>query len=124
MVKKEIILIGDKVLIEPLADNKKTDGGLYLPQGVKEKEKVQYGKIVRIGPGYPIIDPSMMNQEPWAESKSQQYFPLQACIGDECIYLRDQGFEVVYEKKKYYVIPHAAILILIRDNTKIGGVSL
>ena len=39
-MNEELMLVGDKVLIEPDNTNNKTDGGLFLPQGVKEKEKV------------------------------------------------------------------------------------
>lgn len=114
---KEIILVGDKVLIEPDDEESRTDSGLYLPQGVKEKEKVQTGKIVKTGPGYPVPDPSVLDQEPWVSSKSKdKYFPLQAKEGDYCIFLRDQGVEIQYNKKKYIVSPHAAILVLIRKN--------
>ncbi|MBN2120432.1 MAG: co-chaperone GroES [Candidatus Omnitrophica bacterium] len=114
---KELILVGDKVLIEPQEDSDRTDAGLYLPQGVKEKEKVQAGRIVKVGPGYPVPDPSTLDQEPWLSSKNKdKYFPLQAQEGDYCIFLRDQGVEIQVEKKKYIVAPHSAILVLRRKN--------
>ncbi|MFH1768659.1 MAG: co-chaperone GroES family protein, partial [Candidatus Omnitrophota bacterium] len=56
-MKKDLILVGDKVLIEPDEGQDRTDTGLYLPQGVKEKEKINTGKIVKTGPGYPVPDP-------------------------------------------------------------------
>ncbi|MBN2483761.1 MAG: co-chaperone GroES [Candidatus Omnitrophica bacterium] len=115
-MEKEIILVGDKVLIEPGQGDSVTDYGLYLPQTVKDKEKVQSGKIVRSGPGYPIFDPSSFEDEPWAVSRQRtKYFPLQVKTGDFCLFLRDSGVEVEFEKKKYYVIPHSAILLLIRS---------
>ena len=121
---KEIILIADKVLVEPEDANGKTEGGLYLPMGVKEKEKVMFGRIVKTGPGYPVFDPSSLDKEPWIEEGKDKYFPLQAKIGDYCIILRDMAYEIQYERKKYFVAPHSAILMLIRDNKKLGGVSL
>jgi len=115
-VKKEIILVGDKVLIEPDEREDKTDTGLYLPQGVKEREKVNFGKIIKIGPGYPVVDPSAFEQEPWAHKLPQdRYFPLQAREGDYCMFLRDQGIEIEFESKKYIVASHTAILILLRS---------
>lgn len=105
-------------MIEPDDRHEKTDTGLYLPQGVKEREKVHLGKIVKIGPGYPVFDPSSLEQEPWAARKTaDKYVPLQAKEGDYCMFLRDQGFEIEYEKKKYVVVPHTAILILLRDDS-------
>ena len=81
-VKKCLMPVGDKVLIEPQGDDGKTDTGLYLPQGVKEKDRAQLGRIVKAGPGYPVPDPSALNHEPWSKSSKDKYFPLQAKEGD------------------------------------------
>lgn len=114
-IGKQLILIGDKVLVEPTSEEDKTDAGLYLPQGIKEKEKVQAGRIIKIGPGYPVADPSSLEQEPWVRSSKNKHFPLQAEEGDYCIFLRQQGILIRYEKKDYMVVPHSAILLLIRE---------
>lgn len=117
-MKKELIVVGDKVLIEPDEGEDRTDSGLYLPQGVKEKEKVQSGRIVKTGPGYPVPDPSLLDQEPWLKASKDKYFPLQAKEGDYCIFLRDQGIEIKFEKKRLIVVPHSAILVLTRQNLR------
>ncbi|MDD5584212.1 MAG: co-chaperone GroES family protein [Candidatus Omnitrophica bacterium] len=114
-MKKELILIGDKVLVAPDEGEGRTDAGLYLPQNVREKEKIQTGKVIKTGPGYPVPDPTALEQEPWAKTAPDKYFPLQAQKGDYCIFLRDQGIEIEFEKIHYIVIPHSAILALIRD---------
>lgn len=107
-------------MIEPDGDEECTDSGLYLPQGVKEKEKVHRGRIVKIGPGYPIPDPTALEIEPWQTPKfEKKYFPLQAKEGDYCIFLRNAGIEIEFKKKKYVVVPHSAILVLLRDKEKI-----
>lgn len=114
--KKELIVIGDRVLIDPDEGVDKTGGGLYLPQGVYEKEKVQAGTIIKTGPGYPIPDPSATDSEPWQRQKSDtKYFPLQVKEGDACIFLRSSGIEIEFEGKKYIVVPHSAILIVLRN---------
>ena len=115
-MKKELILVGDRVLIEPDAGNERTNAGLYLPQGVKEKEKINTGRVIKTGPGYPIPDPSILDQEPWLKASKDKYFPLQAREGDYCIFLRDQGIEIEFDNKHYIVIPHSAILVLLRDD--------
>lgn len=38
---KKLIVVGDRVLIKPKKEAEKTDSGLFLPPGVKEKEKIQ-----------------------------------------------------------------------------------
>lgn len=113
---KELIIVGDRVLIEPDTGEDKTETGLYLPQGVKEKEKIQSGTIVKIGPGYPVADPQSLEIEPWQTTKSEnKYFPLQAKEGDYCIFLRNAGIEIEFQQKKYIVLPHSAILVLFRN---------
>lgn len=118
-MKKDLVLVGDKVLIEPRDGDDKTGAGLYLPQGIKDKDKAQAGLIVKTGPGYPVPDPSMLDQEPWARKSKDKYFPLQAREGDYCIFMRDHGVEIEVDNKKYIVVPHSAILLLIREDSHI-----
>ncbi|MCX7661741.1 MAG: co-chaperone GroES family protein, partial [Candidatus Omnitrophica bacterium] len=53
-MSKELILVGDKVLILPDENQERTSSGLYLPQGVREKEEIHTGRVIKTGPGYPI----------------------------------------------------------------------
>lgn len=113
---KELIVVGDRVLIQPDASKSKTHHGLYLPQGVEEKDKVQSGFVVKSGPGYPLPDPTS-KEEPWSKSQSEiKYMALQAEAGDYVIFLRKSGIEIEYERKKYIIVPHHAILLIIREN--------
>lgn len=115
-MEKELILVGDKVLILPADEEDRTDTGLYLPQGIKEREKVQAGTVVKTGPGYPIPNPENLESEPWkSPAMESKYLPLQAREGDYCIFLRNAGIGVDYEGKKYIVVPHSAILVLLRN---------
>lgn len=119
-MRKELIVVGDRVLIEPDEGEERTDAGLYLPQGVREKEKIHSGTVVKTGPGYPIPDPTALEIEPWQTPKfDSRYFPLQAKPGDYCIFLRNAGVEIEFEQKKYIVVPHSAILVLLRNEDKI-----
>lgn len=114
-MSKELIPVGDKVVIEPDTNEGRTDAGLYLPQGVREKERIQSGRIIKVGPGYPVPDPATLEQEPWARNNKDKYFPLQARVGDYCIFLRDQAVEIELENKKYMVVSQSAILVLARE---------
>ena len=117
--KKKVILVGDRVLIEPDRDQEKTPHGLYLPPGVKEKEKVQAGYIVKIGPGYPVVNPSFMDQEPWSTTPKDpvKYIPLQAEEGDYALFLRDNAIEIEFEGKQYLIIQQSHLLMIIRPDT-------
>jgi chaperonin GroES len=114
---REVILIADKVLIKEEEESSKTPSGLYLPQGVAEKEKVAQGYVVNTGPGYPTSEPAG-DGEPWTRTPSSsgiRYVPLQAEKGDFAIFLRREAVEVEIDGNKYMIVPHAAILLLIRD---------
>jgi co-chaperonin GroES (HSP10) len=112
--EKNLIIVGDRVLIQPDEGMGKTSSGLYLPATVKEKEKVSGGYVVKTGPGYPVHDPTA-SEEPWAvDRKKVNYVPLQATAGDYAIFLREAAVEIEFEEKKYLIAPHSAILALVR----------
>lgn len=112
---QKLIVVGDRVLIKPKAEEEKTNSGIYLPPGVQEKEKVQSGYIVKTGPGYPIPLP-MEEDEAWkSEDEKVKYVPLQAKEGDLAIFLQKGAFEVRYKGEKYFIVPQSSILMLERE---------
>jgi chaperonin GroES len=115
---KKLIVIGDRVLVELDESKERTATGLYLPPTVKEKEKVHGGYIVKVGPGYPVSDPHTIVEEPWSTKKREElkYIPLQAMEGDYAIFLKDAAVEIEFEGKKYLIVPHSAILALVRTD--------
>jgi chaperonin GroES len=122
-IKKELIVVGDRVLLESADDAGKTDSGLYLPQGVHEREQVQAGIVVKVGPGYPLPSPNSVKDEPWEPQRNaegQQYMPLQARIGDRAIFLRKAGIEIEFDGKKYTLVPQSAILVLERNRVSVS----
>jgi len=114
--KRNLIVVGDRVLIDPDERMNKTTSGLYLPATVKEKEKVMGGHIVKTGPGYPVHDPNVIVEEPWSSQKKleMKYVPLQAAEGDYALFLKDAAVEIEFEGKKYLIVPHSAIVALVR----------
>ena len=112
---KKLIVVGDRVLIRPKKSSDKTQSGLYLPPGVKEKEKVQSGYVIKTGPGYPIPLPAE-EDEPWKDKTDEiKYIPLQAKEGDLAIFVQNGAVEVNYENEKLFIVPQASILLLERD---------
>ena len=115
--QKQLIVVGDRVLILPDEAKARTDFGLYLPQGVEEKEKIHGGFVVKVGPGYPLPDPGTDSDEPWSRNSMEpKYLPLQVEEGDYVIFLRKSALEVEYDGKKYLIMPQSAILLIIRDD--------
>ncbi|MCP4457613.1 MAG: co-chaperone GroES [Cytophagales bacterium] len=112
---KKLIIVGDRVLIRPKKDSEKTDSGIFLPPGVREKEKIQSGYIVKAGPGYPIPMPTE-EDEAWKSDEEQiKYVPLQAKEADLAIFLQKSAFEVIYEGEKFLIVPQSSILMLERE---------
>ncbi len=111
---KQLIVIGDRVLIRPAKPDERTESGLYLPPGVQDKEKVLQGYVIKTGPGYAI--PMPVEDEPWKNEEDKvKYIPLQAHEGDLAIFLVSGATEVVYSGEKYFIVPQGAILMLERE---------
>ncbi len=111
--KKNLIAVGDRVLIDPDERTDRTTSGLYLPPTVREKEKVIGGYVVKTGPGYAVHDPG--SGESWSpDRKELKYIPLQASEGDYAIFLKESAIEIEFDGKKYLIAPHSAILALVR----------
>ncbi len=112
---KKLIVVGDRVLIRPAKSSDKTESGLYLPPGVQEKEKIQSGYVIKVGPGYPLPMP-VDEDDMWKGKEDQiKYLPLQAQEGDLAIFLQKGAIEVIYESEKYFIVPQASILMLERE---------
>ena len=112
---KKLIVVGDRVLIKPTKQSDKTSSGLYLPPGVQEKEKIQSGYMIKVGPGYPLPLPAD-EDDVWKGKEEQvKYLPLQAQEGDLAIFLQKGAIEVIYESEKYFIVPQASILMLERE---------
>jgi chaperonin GroES len=112
---KNLIVVGDRVLIKPKLTSDKTQSGLFLPPGVKEKEKFQSGYVIKAGPGYPIPLPTE-EEESWkGRNEEIKYIPLQAKEGDLAIFLQNGAIEINYEDEKLFIVPQSSILLLERD---------
>ena len=114
---KQVLVVGDRILIRPDTGESKSPAGLYLPPSVIEKQEVRGGTVVEVGPGIPLGSPETSFDEPWKEKKSDvKYIPTQAEIGDYALYLGKASIEIKIENKDYLIVSQAAILILIRDD--------
>ena len=114
---KRLIVVGDRVLIQPEAGEDRTKVGLYLPATAVDNQAVQGGKVVATGPGNAVSAPTELDQEPWKIGGNEpKYVPLQARIGDYAIFFRRAAVEITFEGERYLVVPQAAILALVREN--------
>lgn len=118
--KKQLILVGDRVLIAPEEGEERTRVGLYLPPTALDAQQVQSGLVIAVGPGDPAPDLSMVDEEPWKVGERQiRWRPMQARVGDHAIFFRKAAVEITFEERKYLVVPQGAILALVREDLPI-----
>ena len=118
----DLIVVGDRVLIDPKTGEEKTDTGLVVPASVSDQENVQSGRVVKTGPGYLTQNPEYSETESWKELTTPvRYLPLQANPGDHAFFLRNEAIDLRYDEKHYLVVPHQAIVALLRADDHDGS---
>ena len=123
--KKRLIVVGDRVLIQPKEGEDRSKVGLYLPSTAVDSQAVQGGTVMATGPGNAVSAPTELDDEPWKiGAAATRYVPLQARIGDFAIFFRRAAVEITFEGEKYLVVPQAAILTLVRDEEDPDGALL
>ncbi len=112
---KRLVVVGDRVLIQPREGEDRSNVGLYLPPTAVDNQAVQGGEVLAVGPGTPISAPTDLDEEPWKIASGEaRYMPVQAEVGDYAIFFRKASVEISFEGEKYLVVPQAAILALVR----------
>lgn len=121
MGDKRLIVVGDRVLIEPVEGEDRSKVGLYLPPTAIDKQAVQAGTVVAVGPGTPVGPPAELDDEPWKiGSVEARYLPMQARVGDHALFFRKAAVEITFEGIHYLVVPQGAILALVREEGEEG----
>ena len=119
--RKELIVVGDRVLVSIEEGEERSAVGLYLPPTAVDNQAVQGGRIVATGPGLPMPDlASQDSDEPWKHAAQSgvtgaRHVPMQARAGDYALFFRKASVEITFENERYLVVPQAAILALVRD---------
>lgn len=115
---KELIVVGDRVLVRVEDGEERTKVGLYLPPTAVDNQAVQGGEIVATGPGLPMPDLADNPDEPWrvTGARETRFVPMQARKGDYALFFRKAAVEITFEHQRYLVVPQTAILALLRDN--------
>ena len=116
--EKQLIVVGDRVLVKVGDGEQRTNVGLYLPPTAIDKQAVQGGEIVSTGPGLALPDMGAdPGEETWrttSRAREARYVPMQAKVGDYALFFRKASVEITFEGAKYLVVPLAAILVLVR----------
>ncbi|HPM28121.1 MAG TPA: co-chaperone GroES [bacterium] len=88
--------LGDKVFLEPLEEDSKTKGGIYLPDSAKEKPK--QAKVLAVGEGKIV------------EGKLQ---PLTVKVNDKVLIKEWGGDDIKIDGKEYKIVSEDDILGII-----------
>jgi co-chaperonin GroES (HSP10) len=123
--KKRLIVVGDRVLVEPEEGEDRTKVGLYLPATAVDRQAVQGGKVIATGPGTAVGPPTEVDEEPWkrpAPGGEARYVPMQARVGDFALFFRKASVEITFEGSRYLVVPQQAILALVRDGEPVDEI--
>lgn len=114
---KQLIVVGDRVLVQPEDGDERTKVGLYLPPTAVDGQPVQSGRIVATGPGLPMPDLGDAGSgEPWrTPARETKFIPMQARVGDHALFFRKAAVEITFEGDRFLVVPQTAILALVRE---------
>jgi chaperonin GroES len=89
--------LGDRVLIEPLREEKKK-GGIILPDTV-EKERPEKGKVVAVGPGR--VD------------ENGKKIPMSVKKGDKVLFTKYGPNEIKVDEREYLIAREEDILAIV-----------
>ena len=91
--------LADRIVVEPLEQEKKTASGIILPETAKEKPKE--GLVLAVGPG--------------RYGEEDERIPMEVKEGDKVLFAKYAGTEVKIEDKKLLILRESDVLALIEE---------
>jgi chaperonin GroES len=85
--------LGDRILVEPMAAETKTKGGIIIPDTAGEKPT--RGKVVAVGPG--------------ARAEDGRLMQLDVKVGDVVLYGKWSGTEVKLDGKDFVIMKESDV---------------
>ena len=89
--------LGDRIVVEPIAQEEVTASGLVLPETAKEKP--QQGKVLRTGPGRRDDDGDRM--------------AMDVAEGDTVLYAKYAGTEIKIDGSKLLILKETDVLAIV-----------
>lgn len=90
--------LSDHILIEPIKEEEKTKGGIFLPE-TASKEKSEEGKVVAVGPG--------------KRNEKGEMIPISVKVGDTVLFTKYGPNEIKVDGKEYLIASESDILAII-----------
>jgi len=91
--------LGDRVVVEPLEQEERTETGLYIPETAKEKP--QKGKILAVGAG--------------RRDEDGKRVPMDVEKGQTILFAKYGGTEVKIDNKKLLILKEGDILAILES---------
>jgi chaperonin GroES len=91
--------LGDRVVVEPLEQEERTETGLYIPETAKEKP--QKGKILAVGAG--------------RRDEDGKRIPMDVEKGQNILFAKYGGTEVKIDGKKLLILKEGDILAILES---------
>ena len=88
----------DRILVQPLDAEQKTQSGLVIPDTAKEKP--QEGKVLAVGPG-------RFNED------GDERVPMDVSVGDVVVYSKYGGTEIKYQGEDYLILSARDVLAVV-----------
>jgi len=89
--------LGDRVVVEPLEQEERTESGLFIPETAKEKP--QRGTIIAIGDG--------------RRDEEGKRVPMDVKVGETILFAKYGGTEVKLDNQKLLILKEADILAVV-----------
>jgi chaperonin GroES len=89
--------LGDRLLVQVVAKEEKTAGGIFLPDTAKEKSQV--GEVSAVGPG--------------ARNDKGDRVALEVKVGDRVMYSKYSGTELKVDNVDYLLLSEKDILAIV-----------
>ena len=94
--------LGDKIILEAIAEPRQTSSGIFLPDQVQER--TQRALVVAVGDGY------FLNGE---------LRPLRVSEGDTVLYAKYGGTQIELDGKEYILIAERDILCKVEEGAEV-----
>jgi chaperonin GroES len=89
--------LGDRVVVEPLEQDERTESGLFIPETAKEKP--QKGKIIAVGDG--------------RRDDEGNRIPMDVKVGETILFAKYGGTEIKMESQKILILKESDILAVL-----------
>lgn len=94
-----LIPLNDRVVIKKVTTQQVTEGGIFLPENVKQEKPLQ-GEVMAVGPG--------------AYSEKGELIPMRVPVGAQVVFGKFSGTEVKIDGVDYLLVAEKDVLAIIQ----------